>query len=111
MNKNLKTTSSGTDLKIIEGELKQAISQFALYVDSAGNQSSGAGGLAIQINKRVKLKFQSARDELSEPDIRLLAALQAKLKEVLLEGQQKGLTRAAIKANVYALIDKFAELK
>ena len=111
MKNQLVTFEAKQHLQVVENSLKNQISIFADYIDSTGKKSSGSKGLAMQINKRVKLHFSASRDEFTNSDIELLVAMQSKLIEIMRQGAKDGLTRDTIKKTIYAAIEKFAGLK
>ncbi len=111
MKNQLVTIEAKQHLQLVENNLKNKITDFSRYQDSTGKKSSGSKGLAMQINKRVKLNFSASRDEFTSADIELLVALQSKIIEVIDKGVSDGLTRGAIKQTIYATIEKYSGLK
>ena len=111
MKNELITTEAKQHLQLVERNLKSKITEFAGYTDKSGRSSSGSAGLAIQINKRIKLNFAVPREEFTTTDVELLTALLSKLMGVIDAGVAHGLTRDAIKQNLYAKIKAFAALK
>lgn len=111
MTNELITTEARQHLKLVERNLKNKITEFSGYTDKSGRSSSGSAGLAIQINNRIKLNFAVPREEFTTTDVELLTALLSKLIAVMDDGVADGLTRDAIKQNLYAKIKAFAALK
>ena len=107
----LATPDALNHLKVVEQTLKDKISWFATYEDPSGNKSSGAAGLAKQINRLIKLHFAAPREEFSNSDIELLVALMSKIIGIIESGVHDQLTRTTIKKTIYAFIEKFAGLK
>jgi hypothetical protein len=98
-------------LKVVEQSLKDKISEFAKYEDSSGEKSKGAKGLAMTINKRVKLHFGIPREEYTASDVELLVALQSRIMATIDAGVSKGITRRSIKDSIYSTIEKFSNIR
>jgi len=99
-----------TDLSVVEGKMKECITTHAKYVDLLGNKSTGAAGLARQINIRIKKEFESDRDHMSLDEMLLLKSLLAKIDSMIINGELNNVSRKGIKVKVYEAIEKYGEL-
>tara|TARA_R110000868_G_scaffold37464_2_gene132510 strand:- start:56 stop:472 length:417 start_codon:yes stop_codon:yes gene_type:complete len=97
-------------LSVVEESLKFTISNHAQYKDKEGNTSSGAKGLALQINVKIKRAFDHGRDDMSLDELLLLKVLLVKLERVISEGEASRQTRKKIKASAYRTIQQYGEL-
>lgn len=109
-NTSIEVKKARNELSLVEESLKYAIKKHAEYVDNQGKKSSGAKGLALQVNTRIKKAFEHGRDEMSLDEMLLLKSLLAKLQRIIALGETDLKTRKAIKTELYSTIDKYGEL-
>jgi len=83
---------------------KAAISRFGAYVDTTGQASSGARGLALQVSRRIKEAFGGGYDDLDMPGQVAVAGLLLRLEETVVRGAAREQPRRVIKDAVYAAI-------
>jgi hypothetical protein len=98
------------ELAPVEQGLKDVITHHSDYVDPSGNKSSGAKGLALQINIRIKKAFSEDRDSFTYGLLQLLIALLEHLTQVIKLGELNHKTRKEIKREVYQSIEDFGVL-
>jgi len=99
-----------TDLSVVEAKMKECIKLHAEYIDLLGKKSTGAKGLAMQINIRIKKEFETDRDHMSLDEMLLLKSLLAKIDAVISESEANKISRKGIKLKVYSTIEKYGEL-
>ncbi|MBF0395754.1 MAG: hypothetical protein HQK78_03205 [Desulfobacterales bacterium] len=91
--------------------LKDVIKKHSEYIDIKGNKSSGAKGLMLQINRRVKDKIGHSIQELYEAGkIESLNAMVRKISDIITIGEEQNKLRAEIKKQIYSFIDKYCEV-
>lgn len=94
----------------VEQDLKDTISNHVGYIDPEGNKSTGAKGLALQINIRIKKAFSDDRDSFTYGLLQLLISLLEHLTQVIKLGELNHKTRKEIKREVYQSIEDFGAL-
>jgi hypothetical protein len=108
---NQQTEVVRSNIKTVEHELKQSISNFAEYVDSSGKRSSGAKGLAMQINIRVKKCFGADREGMDHVGVCTLYNTLVLVNGIINRGMENKLSRAEIKAKIYQAIEAQGEIQ
>ena len=98
------------ELSAIEHTLKNTITTHTEYVDKLGKKSSGAKGLAMQINIRIKKAFAHDRDSMSHDEILLLKPLLTKLNQIITTGEVAMKSRKGIKTELYQTIESYGRL-
>ncbi len=103
--------------------LTDAIQQFAEYVDPDGAASTRpdmayrnmtaaiyAPACLNALQRRAKAAGENARDAMSEGELEFLRVAERTTADLLRLGMAEGRTRAAIKADVRAHVDRLAEV-
>jgi hypothetical protein len=102
--------------------LTDAIQEFAAYVDPSG-EASTRPGMAFRnmtamvyrpaglnaLQRRAKAAGQHARDAMTESELEFLRLVERTTADLLRLGMAEGRTRAAIKADVQAHVNRLAE--
>jgi len=109
-NTSVEVKKARNELSLVEESLKHAIKLHAEYIDNQGKRSSGAKGLALQVNTRIKKAFEHGRDEMSLDEMLLLKSLLVKLERIITLGEQSLKTRRGIKNELYSTISQYGEL-
>lgn len=108
MSNSLTIPQARRELAEADHELKGAITRFSGYQDPAGNNSTGPKGIAIQINRRIKLHYGQA-DDFDADTCLAVAALRMGLARVLDKAQEDHLMRDEVKKTIYRHIERSAE--
>ena len=84
---------------------RDAVSEFAEYVDCDGNASTSPKGIMIQINKRIKDTFGRTVEEMGGFELNVLSMIRMTIPKIIEEGRRNFESRSQIKARCYRAID------
>jgi hypothetical protein len=94
---------------VSHNELMQAVSKFGGYTDSTGEAATSEKGLMVSINKRVKVHFGMAREEMPRDMLLHVASLYDRIIAMIDRGMRDGKTRREIKQAIGSTIKASAE--
>jgi hypothetical protein len=106
------TAADRAEKDLVEHEYRMVtLKNFANYVDKAGNDSKGPGGVAIRTQVLIKKHFDETREDFTEGMFDLLIALYRSLNRQINDSIRKQeLTRPEIKQKIWDTIEKYGEL-
>jgi hypothetical protein len=94
---------------VSHNDLMLAVSKFGGYVDKTGAAATSEKGLMVSINKRVKVHYGMAREEMPRDMLLHVASLYDRIISILDRGIRDGKTRREIKLAIDATIKVSAQ--